>query len=309
MKKTLILLIIGLIFVSCKSTPPEDPKTLPEITVEMPELFSPDPDIENDEMSVPITIKHPVPIKEWSILVQPQRGGGQRPEGEARQRPEGEGRQRPEGEEGEQRQRRQRPPFYQENGTGNPPKVWKWNGRGTSGEMVQSAMDYRFNLTVSDSFGNKADYEGIISVDVLVKREGDIYKIVVPSIVFPPDSADFSLLSQEDMRGNRRILFLIARALNRFEGYAITVEGHANPTTAPDTPERNTEETGSRTVIGLKPLSEDRAKAVMNFLIENHEISKDRLTAIGMGGSRTVAEYDDEEENWKNRRVEFILQK
>jgi outer membrane protein OmpA-like peptidoglycan-associated protein len=175
--------------------------------------------------------------------------------------------------------------------------------------MVQSATDYQFTLTVNDIFDNTGTYEGIISVDVLVRREGDILRIIVPSIVFPPNSANFALLSDEDMRPNRRVLRLIANALNKFADYQITVEGHANPTTAPGTAERTTEEAGTRTVIGLVPLSNDRAKAVVEYLATNHEVNRTRLSTVGIGGERTVAAWDDDDENWKNRRVEFILKK
>jgi outer membrane protein OmpA-like peptidoglycan-associated protein len=175
--------------------------------------------------------------------------------------------------------------------------------------MVQSATDYLFRLTVNDVYNNSTTYEGIISVDVLVRREGDILRMIVPSIVFPPNSADFKLLGPEEIRDNNRIMSLIARALNKFEDYKITVEGHANPTTAPGTAARTTEETGGKGVIGLKPLSEDRAKAVVDYLVANNNINRGRLSAVGEGGTRTVATYNDDEENWKNRRVEFILRK
>jgi outer membrane protein OmpA-like peptidoglycan-associated protein len=172
--------------------------------------------------------------------------------------------------------------------------------------MVQSATDYRFTITVTDVFGNTTTEEGIISVDVLVKREGDNYRIVVPSIIFPPNAANFSLLNDDDRRSNERILRLIARALNRFPDYKITVEGHSNPTTPAGTPERERDEAGTPGEIGLRPLSEQRAQAVVNDLV-TREIDQSRLTAVGMGGSRTVADWNDDDENWKNRRVEFLL--
>jgi outer membrane protein OmpA-like peptidoglycan-associated protein len=311
---------------ACKTPAPppppagvENPNTKPEIQVEIPELFSPDPDIVDDTMTITIAVKHPVPLKDWQIQIQPnRRQSGQQNQAQAGQRQGGDQAQaqrqggqqgkRHEGEQGQRQggQQRRRGAFFEASGTGTPPEAWKWNGKSSreSGEMVQSATDYQFRLTVNDNFDNEAVYEGIISVDVLVKKEGDIYKIVVPSIVFPPSSADFRLLSEEDMRGNRRILNLIGRALNRFPDYKITVEGHANPTTPPNTPQRTAED--------REPISQQRAQAVIDYLSgadSQFKIDKARLTAVGMGGTRTVVDYDDEEENWKNRRVEFILKK
>jgi outer membrane protein OmpA-like peptidoglycan-associated protein len=132
--------------------------------------------------------------------------------------------------------------------------------------------------------------------------------MIVPSIVFPGNSADLSRVSEEDARNNTRVLRLIANALNKFAGYNVLVEGHANPTTPPGA-KRNAEETGSASVLGLKPLSESRAKAVVDYLSANNGINSTRLSFVGVGGTRTVAAYDDDEENWKNRRVEFILNK
>ena len=308
MKKIIALVFAVSIIAACKTpappsepAAPQNPNVGPRIEVRIPELFSPDPDIANDMLSVLITINHPVPIKDWNIEIQPNRRQG----GQSNQR-QGE---QPSQRQGGQSERRQAGPFFEQSGTGTPPKAWKWNGRGSSGEMVQSATDYQFALTVNDIFDNASTYEGIIAVDIIVRREGDVLRIIVPSIVFPPDSSDFSLLTPEETRANARILGLIARALNKFEDYKITVEGHANPTTPADTAERNTEETGTRTVIGLKPLSEDRAKAVVDYLANNNGINRERLSAAGVGGTRTVVDYDDEDENWKNRRVEFILQK
>jgi flagellar motor protein MotB len=316
MKKFLfpiLAVLLAVFFVTACTTPPVNPNVAPELTVTIPELFSPDPDIPNDKLSITIAVKHPAPIKDWQIQVQPARranqagatGGARQPAAERPQVAEG---QSPQGE-GQTGERRRRAPFLEQKGEKDPPKTWLWDGKGTSGEMVQSATDYQFTLTVNDIFDNAGTFEGIISVDVLVRREGDNLRMIVPSIVFPPNSANFALLSDEDMRPNRRVLRLISNALNKFADYQITVEGHANPTTPPGTPARATEENGTRTVIGLVPLSNDRAKAVVDYLVANHEVNQTRLSTIGIGGERTVSDWDDDEENWKNRRVEFILKK
>ena len=294
---------------ACSTFPAINPNTGPRLSVDIPELFSPDPDIVDDVMTIGITVNHSAPIKDWHIEVLPIRMGGpsagQVPggeRGETRQggeRPEGE---RPEGER--TGQGRRRGVFFEESGDGRPPRQWQWNGIGSSGNMVQSVSDYQFRLTVSDTFDNSSEYEGIISVGIIVTREGDNYRMVVPSIIFPPNASDFALLSAEDRRANARVFGLITRALSRFEDYSITVEGHANPTTPPNTTQRTNEESSA-----LRPLSEQRARAVVDYLVNESGIDRSRLTAIGIGGIRTVAEWNDSEENWRNRRVEFLLQR
>jgi outer membrane protein OmpA-like peptidoglycan-associated protein len=337
MKKIIVMVLAVFCFwtvTACISKPPvvlEDPKAEPEIALVIPELFSPNPDVVDDEMIIGISINHPVPIKEWQIQIQPNRRGqgGQRQtgqEGQGGQRQGGQGGQAGDqgqsGQAGEAGQRqgqggqaggqgqggqgRRRGPFFTLTGEGKPPVEWKWNGKGTSGEMVQSATDYRFTLTVTDGFGNTGTAEEIISVDVLVKKDGDNYKMVVPSIVFPPSSADLTKVTEDEKRTNERVLFRIGGALNKYESYQVTVEGHSNPLTEPGTPARLAEERADQA------LSEQRAQAVLNYLVTNNgsnNVSRSRLKAVGMSCKQPVADYDDEDENWKNRRVEFILAK
>jgi len=243
-------------------------------------------------MTISINVKHPVDIKDWHIVIQPQRqgtGGTQR--------------QAAQTEQTEAPPRQQRQPFFSQDGHGTPPASWQWNGRSTrpSGEMVQSATDYRFVLTVNDVYNNSSEYEGIIPVDVLVRREGSNLRIIVPSIIFPADSSDLTRVSEEEQRANRRVMRLIATALNRYPDYRITIEGHANPLSAAGTANWTRQETN------LRPLSEQRARAVGEYLVSNHNIARTRFTYTGLGSSRPVADFNDEEEQWKNRRVEFLL--
>ena len=306
MRKSIVLILaVSVIMITaCASAP--NPERSPEVTAEIPELFNPI----DEKLVVPIKVSHPVPIDNWTIQIQPGRQGGQggqRPEGEQGQRV----RERPEGEQGQrqagegQGQRRGRGPFFEQSGKGRLPSRWEWNGKSTreTGEMVQSATDYRFILTVNDKFGNAGTYEGIIGVDVLVIQDGDDLRIIVPSIVFPPNSANLNAVSEDEQRSNRRVLRLIANALTKYDDYAITVEGHSNPITPPGTPERTAEEKAD------EALSQQRAQAVVSFLVDNNDINQGRLTSIGMSCTKPVAEYDDEDENWKNRRVEFLLRK
>jgi outer membrane protein OmpA-like peptidoglycan-associated protein len=188
-----------------------------------------------------------------------------------------------------------------------PPKTLVWDGVSASGELVQSASTYHFAMIANNQYDN-GTYQGTIDVDVLVIRDGDLLRVIVPSIVFASNTGDFKKLTEEQMAHNDQILRRIAEVLEKFDTYKVTVEGHANPTTKPGTRERTTEETGTRTVIGLKPLSQQRAQTVLNYLVDLG-VDRDRLTPLGVGSSRTVVEFTDRDNWWKNRRVEFILEK
>jgi flagellar hook assembly protein FlgD len=186
--------------------------------------------------------------------------------------------------------------FYRIEGRGSPAERIIWDGRSYRGELVQSATDYPFSYRAEDVLGNANSMEGTIGVDVLVLRDGNNLKIQVPSIVFRANEADFIGLPPEVVENNNRILRRIAEILNKFRDYRVQVEGHANPVTRTASEERTE----------LQPLSERRARATVDFLA-GFGVSRSRLSATGMGGTRPVVPYEDRDNWWKNRRVEFIL--
>jgi outer membrane protein OmpA-like peptidoglycan-associated protein len=183
-------------------------------------------------------------------------------------------------------------------GEGDPPSHIEWDGKNEKGELVQSASDYFITFTVADVKGNSSTMEGILQTDILVIREGDRLRAQVPSIVFAADRATFEGLSADVLENNEWILRRVAQVLNKFGAYRVTVEGHGNVVLR----------TAQEETAELKPLSESRAKTVVEKLVE-YGVARQRLTAVGMGGSRPVVPYEDRNGWWKNRRVEFILVK
>jgi outer membrane protein OmpA-like peptidoglycan-associated protein len=181
-------------------------------------------------------------------------------------------------------------------GSGDPPARIEWDGKNDKGELVQSASDYLFTFTVSDIHGNSSSLEGIIETDILVIRDGNLLRAQVPSIVFAAEQGNFNGLSEENLSNNERILRRVALVLNKFSAYKVTVEGHANPVLR----------TAQEETAELRPLSDLRARAVVEELVR-YGVARERLSAVGMGGSRPVIPYEDRDGWWKNRRVEFIL--
>jgi outer membrane protein OmpA-like peptidoglycan-associated protein/flagellar hook assembly protein FlgD len=235
-----------------------------------PEYFSPDNDGVDDELVMRLGARDASPVASWSLEI-----------------------------------REPRPPypvFYRIEGRNSPGAEIVWDGRsnraGGSGELVQAATDYPFTYQAVDALGNASSMEGTIGVDVLVIRDGDRLKIQVPSIIFRENAADFNTLGADVVDNNLRVLRRIAEILNKFRDYRVLVEGHANPVLRTDAEERNE----------LQPLSEARARAVVNMLVE-FGVARNRLSPTGMGGKRPVVRYGDRDSWWKNRRVEFILVK
>ncbi|MDR1566281.1 MAG: OmpA family protein [Treponema sp.] len=192
--------------------------------------------------------------------------------------------------------------FYQWSGAGIPHSALTWGGLSAEGELVQSASDYPYTFTAADTSGNSSTAEGVIEVDVLVIRDGDVLRVQVPSIVFGSNSGGFEGLDSEIIASNDWILRRIALVLNKFNTYQVKVEGHANPTVNPANKAAAQQEQDRE----LQPLSEQRAQAVVDYLALLG-VSRERLTAFGIGGARTIVPYNDKDNWWKNRRVEFIL--
>ncbi|MDR1747792.1 MAG: OmpA family protein [Spirochaetaceae bacterium] len=273
-------------------TPPSPPPSVPdaeppdtsppEITVTLdPQPFSPDGDGFDDELTITIGVKSASEVHSWHILI-----------------------------------REPVPPyltFSEWSGEGMPPETIVWDGKSASGELVQAASEYVFTVTVNNIYNNYSVFEGKIEVDVLVMREKDqngkdILRVIVPSIMFAANAGDFKGLDESIMAKNDAILQRIAEVLNEHSTYQVDVEGHANPTTPPGTKAREIEEKGNRRVLGNLPLSEERAKTVADYLV-NLGVDRSRLTPIGVGSAGTVVEFADKDNWWKNRRVEFILEK
>ena len=253
--------------------------TPPELSVAIaPEYFSPDNDGIDDELFIKLAGKSVIPFKNWQFDIYDPNNNL----------------------------------FWNTQGKETIAETIAWDGRSNTGELVQSASDYKYKFTVTDILGMSTTIEGVIPVDVLVIRVGDVLKMQVPSIIFRSDNADFMGKDEDPERGleksvienNERVLKRIAEILEKFKSYNVTIEGHANNLSGTEAEETSTENGN----IPLVPLSEDRAQYVKEKLIE-YGTSSARLDIIGMGGRVPVAAREDRANWWKNRRVEFILNK
>lgn len=244
--------------------------TAPVLDVALsPVPFSPDNDGVEDELSIKIAVDDDNDIKNWSLEIVD----------------------------------RQMVPFVSFSGSGKPKQEIVWNGIGRKGDLVLAAEDYPYRLTVTDVLGNTTRKTGIIPVDVLVVRDGDKLKIQIASINFEADKAELSQETPQIIEKNTFVLNRLSQILKKYRSYAIVIEGHANPTRLRNAQERQQEEREE-----LQPLSEARAETVRQALIDRG-INSNRIKVLGEGGSRTIAEPLNKDENWKNRRVEFILEK
>jgi len=184
-------------------------------------------------------------------------------------------------------------------GSGSPPERIEWDGKSEDGVLAEPGEDFEIVLSVQ-AFGVE-EARGRATIDILVMKDGDRYKIRVPDILFAADSDavdDKAFLDE-----NRKTLTRIATLFKRFPGYGLIVEGHTNSVFYADPGRFKAEE---ETV--LMPLSQRRADTVRAALIAVG-VEATRIRAAGMGGSRPLYPFSDEENAGKNRRVEFILVK
>lgn len=257
-----------------------------------PEYFSPDNDGENDDLFIRLSGETTSSIKNWNFVINDPNGK----------------------------------PFWTTKGNTSITERIIWDGlsnvqKNSKGraERVQSAMDYPYTFTVTDSLGMTSVVEGLIAIDVLVIRDGDLLKMAVPSIIFRSDNADFNVqvldasgkvvksgITKEQADNNERVLKRIAEILNKFKDYKVTIQGHANRVT--DNEAEETEDNMRLWGPALIPLSARRAEYVKQYLV-GKGVSDSRLSTEGKGGTELVVDYKDKDNNWKNRRVEFILNK
>ncbi len=175
--------------------------------------------------------------------------------------------------------------FKSFSGHADPAPEIKWDGLSVTGEVVESAADYYIEMEAVDIAGNHAKSGRLrLPIDILVMVTERGLKIRISNIEFAFNSAGLTERAFP-------ILGRVADILNRYRAYSIRIEGH--------TDDIGEEEYNLR-------LSEERAKAVMDYLI-TRGIARERLSFRGMGETAAFLPNTGPENRRRNRRVEFIL--
>ncbi len=178
-----------------------------------------------------------------------------------------------------------------------------WDGRGSNGELVESASDYTIVVTVRDEFGNTGEARTTIPTDIMVIKTLDGYRISVASIVFKGFTDDYIDVPADRAKRNIETLDLLGKKLAKFPEYRIGLEGHAVMIFW------DNEEAGKiEQEAELLPLSKRRAEAIAAALVDRG-IDAARLETTGLGATNPIVPNSDLANRWKNRRVEFILLK
>lgn len=125
--------------------------------------------------------------------------------------------------------------------------------------------------------------EKIIDLELVKIKEG--VKLDLPPVYFEQSTATVksnSFLALDEL----------ADFMRQHYNVRIRIEGHTDNQGDPD---------------ALLKLSEDRAKAIKNYLVGTKRISPLRIATIGFGASKPYSDNDSETDRAKNRRVEVII--
>ena len=171
------------------------------------------------------------------------------------------------------------------------------------GELVQSAEDYPMTFTIKDELGNVTTIQKTIPVDILVIKDGDKLRVRIPSITFQANTADYVNVDPDKAAKNASTLARLAEIFKKYSKYKIQVEGHANLVNFDNPVKAKIEQEQE-----LLPLSKKRADAIRDALIKEG-IEAGRITTVGVGAAAPVVPFSDLDNRWKNRRVEFILER
>ena len=192
-------------------------------------------------------------------------------------------------------------------GKGIVPNQVIWDGESEDGELVFSRNDYSAKLTIVPSVkdrertgSSELKAEDSLKTGILfqVLIPDKQWKIIVNTIYFDPDRATFEKISEAQRQENFDTIESITKQIAEHGEVEVLVEGYAN----------NVSNTERENKLELIPLSRLRAQTIMKLLIENG-LDEEILSYEGNGGLNPIAKWEDRENWWKNRRVEFIVTK
>ncbi|MGA2477518.1 MAG: hypothetical protein ABSG63_02065 [Spirochaetia bacterium] len=184
-----------------------------------------------------------------------------------------------------------------------PEKQAVWNGKGLSGQMVQSAEDYPLKVSVRDEFGNVGTLTARVPIDILVYKTATGYRIQSSRIFFKPFTADYRDVPPEIARQNTARLDALAAKLEKFRDYKVKLVGHAVMIYWNDPARGKVEQEDV-----LIPLSEARAKAIEEAMVRRG-LTASMFSEQGVGAADQIVPDSDYKDRWQNRRVAFFLEK
>ncbi|MBI4376097.1 MAG: Ig-like domain repeat protein [Elusimicrobia bacterium] len=199
-------------------------------------------------------------------------------------------------------------------GVGRPPRNFPWNGTNDRGQIVPDGK-YAAVLSITDEVGNTGkSAEVMLTVDTskpvasVVAETDPLQEIALPMTVSQTPDKDIVISLESEVlfdTGQDNIktqawstLMKANHLVRRYPQRKVRIEGHADNVPIHNERFRNNLE-----------LSKARAKAVMQFLIEQGKIDPARISSDGYGDAKPQDSNSTESGRRKNRRVEIVLVK
>jgi flagellar hook assembly protein FlgD/predicted SnoaL-like aldol condensation-catalyzing enzyme len=163
------------------------------------------------------------------------------------------------------------------------------DGASDQGLGMESLKEYEYDFEVSDIYENTAKKTGgSFFTGVIVNNFGSYLKVTINGLT--PGIMKNNIFSSENTSALDRVFNVL---MNDYPAYRIRVEGH--------TGNAGDEETNLRN-------SEQRAKNIMRYFIDKG-MPVEKIGFQGFGDIMPLTEIDNEINNYKNDRLEFILMK
>lgn len=186
-------------------------------------------------------------------------------------------------------------------GEGDPSRMITWNGEVS--DVTEESEVYYIDFTVTDKGGNETIIRRPVVLDILlIERDGKYY-LMVPNIIFGAYQFKLDSYSPEYYKKNLASIDRVLDIYKRYPTYNLVLEGHALNIYDPET---DASENREEEKI-LEPLTVNRAEEVKDALIEKG-FNPDKVIVHTFGGKHPIFSISDKNENWKNRRVEFVME-
>jgi outer membrane protein OmpA-like peptidoglycan-associated protein len=152
-----------------------------------------------------------------------------------------------------------------------------------SGERIWYPIELMNKDKIVADLKNELDRNKI--QDTEVKKDDKGVKLSIENLHFYPDSPEL-------LPGEYERLQKIATLLKKYKDKGVMIIGH--------TTDKGTEE-------GRRNLSIERAKVIMDYLVQMNAININKSSYGGKGGTEPIADNSTEEGMKKNRRVEIYI--
>lgn len=186
-------------------------------------------------------------------------------------------------------------------GEGDPSRMITWNGE--VNDVVEETELYYIDFKVTDRGGNETIVRRPVVLDILlIERDGKYY-LMVPNIIFGAYQFTLDSYNEEYYKKNLAALDRVVNIYKRYPTYNLVLEGHALNVYDPA---KYASENKEEEKI-LEPLTINRAEEVKDALVEKG-FDFDKVVVHTFGGTKPIFDTQDENERWKNRRVEFVME-